>query len=469
MTEKSEKYRALRELIEDQSKAELFGNNSLFGNFHGDHSVLIQFVNYLDGIKKEYRHIPTTVSSKTFADYLSHEAKEKENSAEIIRKIDSLRTRGFIVDEPAAKNTFLNFALVLDDLGIIENEKLISVNYDTAVEQAINLKPATKEENTAGPIGRGGRYETGTPESPGKEGTDEAKSGTGTASDFNAETARKTAESSSPKSVIDSEESAPDSGDGSTDTEESADISIDNESRNEEANIFSRLVKRNVPGKITEENNSINEGLEADAAKALPQIPDSSKNNLDGSAHHSLRKPTPKELFREEADLIESLKNPEAGLELRHKATEPESNDDFSFLQDGSPAFPRKSGNRKIRRSGDGLRKLTSKPERLREPAQSPGRHAGQNSEYQQNNRQNVVSPGGQSPEQTMTPERSTESGGNSVRRSTGSNLGKKLAKLAGISVAGGTFLPLFAGGSAEAAAVNMAKDILTFVSRLLS
>lgn len=142
-------YQKLAELIKKSPK--LFGNGGLFGSINENHTVFSLFVDYLKKERRRNGHVPKTISSENFINYLISEAIKSETEiAEIDKKFQALKKEGQINDQLAnpQKNTLYNFALLLDEIGILEgNTGQVSSRYNQALKESL-------QGNFGGAIGR---------------------------------------------------------------------------------------------------------------------------------------------------------------------------------------------------------------------------------------------------------------------------------------------------------------------------
>lgn len=413
----------LHELITNQIKAPLFGNSGLFGGLNGNHEVLELFANYVDNLKKEYKHIPVHLSSKTFVDHLKDQAvKKNTNFDAIITTIQNLHQDKVIVDEPPERNTFYNFALILDNLGVIDDEKLISVNYNKALTEAINFKPVNITKNNVETA-----KNKNEPQTTKKEKSIKQPEITGENLSESASATTETPEA----------------------TEQTQEISADIDSKKEQQKI--------------QEADQILSTNKVDEPEQKPEPFD-----LRDTTFHPIVKPSQKKPDEEE-NPIETSKLESAEFTGSGRQVEFETGQQTPAINNlGTTATGSKPAKR-MRPIGGNLRKPVTKTERLREITLQPGEKDKKKSEKaaEQENAAEM--------EQTNAPRAITQGG---VTQSIGgsSHLGKKLAKLAGAGIAGGTILPLFGGGSADAEAASLSGNfahtfdkILNFITHLFS
>ncbi|MBI5754103.1 hypothetical protein HZA40_03105 [Candidatus Peregrinibacteria bacterium] len=158
-TENFEKYRDLYNLVNDkenyQAKIKLFGNAGLFGSLEGDHRILQLFAEFIhelkmgtiDGSKHELNK--DTVNSTTFIEFLTMKGGKDPYIKQKIEEIKLMRG-GAIKDVPPEQNTLLRFAKVLDHLDIIKEPQQFIGFYKAALRNVLRMSPLAGKQGSAG-------------------------------------------------------------------------------------------------------------------------------------------------------------------------------------------------------------------------------------------------------------------------------------------------------------------------------
>lgn len=426
MDENLEKYRKLHDLVTNQTKAALFGNAGLFGGFKESHIILKLFATYVHALKIENHHIPNTIKSDNFIAYLRQKKSPEAGDIEkVIEKIESLHKRGIIADGPSLQqNTLYNFAIVLDDLGIGLKPELITTQYDRALQNMMTLQSmdalAGKSQK---PIVKRGQV----------------------AKDKNKPQAIKPENKTAKQPEITREnfsESASAESETPVATEQTQEISTNIDSKKEQTTQSSKKQEEDKTNEQEQKSESL---------------------DLHDATFHPVKSVQKKP---EEKNLLENpLENPK--LEFT-EFTGPGEQGEFETGQQ-APVIPTtgtavigKKTLKRMRNIGGNLRKPVTKTERLREITLQPGEKDKKKSE-KASEQEDTTETG-----QTNTPRTITQ-GGAAQSIGSSSHLGKKLAKLAGAGVAGGTILPLFGLNSTDAEAADITGKIIKFIIHLFS
>lgn len=485
MPENNEKYGKLNDFMTKLTKPELlFGDGGLFGGLKGNHNILILFARYVHDLKVQNNHVPNTINSEDFIRYLnSGKFPEVKNTEEIVGRIKALKGN-IIKDGPSLQeNTLYKCAVILDDLGIGQSADKIAGQFVSALENVNKLRarlPVAKVEpkTRAAEKGRG-------------EGQ---KAAAGTAVDSQGK---------------------PVAGESATSTDTSASVSVNSETPAQDKDISLKIdsekkTDTKVPESITAQTTPELEKdktpqpaiepkpkLEPTIDKAEPKIEPNAEPTVDkvepgaepssGPVAEQAAEPTPDVHAPTFRPLTKPSQREAGDSEIERERTEQDKFETGQQPANATPAqapasatVPRGTGKgKRVRPVGDrssGLRGLIKNTERLQEPPVQSSEEKKEKGEKGKNEKPEGEGETGQNPAEAEQDNQSriADRGGTTTQqRSGGSHLGKKLAKLAGAGVAGGTILPLF-GGSSEAAVLSgnlphTIGKIINFITHLFS
>lgn len=487
MPENNEKYGKLNDFMTKLTKPELlFGDGGLFGGLKGNHNILILFARYVHDLKVQNNHVPNTINSEDFIRYLnSGKFPEVKNTEEIVGRIKALKGN-IIKDGPSLQeNTLYRFAVILDDLGIGQSADKIAGQFVSALENVNKLRAmepvrakSKTQTQTEGKGHREGQKTTvgGAKDNHGKPVTEKSATSTDTSGlvSVNSGTPEETPAQAEDISL------EIDSGKRTTQkVPESAMVqTIPELEKNTPQPAMGPAIdepKPKLEPTIDKTEPKVEPNVEPTVDKVEPSAEPSVEPTLDihEPTFRPLTKPSQKKSERE-AESRQNIQTGQTEFEIEQQRSQQQANATPAPAQ--APASAPVGKGKRVRPVGDrssGLRGLIKNTERLQEPsAQSPE----DKKEKGKKEKPEGEAETGQNPaeaEQNNQSRAANEGSTTTQQRSGGSHLGKKLAKLAGAGVIGGTILPLF-GGSSEAAVLSgnlphTIGKILNFITHLFS
>lgn len=456
----------------------LFGDGGLFGGLKGNHNILILFARYVHDLKVQNNHVPNTINSEDFIRYLNAgKFPEVKNTEEIVGRIKALKGN-IIKDGPSLQeNTLYRLAVILDDLGIGQSADKIAGQFVSALENVNKLRAMepvrAKSKTQTQTEGKGHREGQKTTVGGAKGGQERPI----------AEESTTSTDTSASVSV--------NSGTPEETPAQTEDISlkIDSEKRTTQKVPESAMVQtipeleKNTPQpamgpaidepkpKLEPTIDKAKPKVEPTVDKVEPSAEPGAEPTLDVHAptFRPLTKPSHKEIERERQNVRTEFEIEQQQAQQPNATSAPAS----------APAHGGMGKGRRVRPVGNrssGLRGLIKNTERLKEPPVQSPEDKKEKGEKGKNEKPEGEGETGQNPaeaEQNNQSRTANEGDTTTQQRSGGSHLGKKLAKLAGAGVIGGTILPLF-GGSSEAAVLSgnlphTIGEILNFITHLFS
>lgn len=141
-----EKYRGLSEIVKNYVDRDLFGPMGLFGDPENNPRPFELFRKWLLKVtrvdKNQIEH--NSINAQKFIKFLQ-DTQEKDENNELIKNIEALHADNVIEDRTPDKNTLLDFAKVINSLGIVSDEANFLNNYRVALRTARLLEPLKEE------------------------------------------------------------------------------------------------------------------------------------------------------------------------------------------------------------------------------------------------------------------------------------------------------------------------------------